>query len=153
MSKSFSDLRLKQVDSRAARWRKLRLDNPPRGGWLRTIREALGMTTAQLASRLGVAQQAIVKFERNEAAGKITLESLSRVAQALGCRVTYAVVPEKSLAAMRRARALAVADSLTRPVAHSMRLEAQGVSDKETRRQRKELTDDLLRGNPRKLWR
>lgn len=111
------------------------------------------MTTAQLASRLGVAQQAIVKFERNEAAGKITLESLSRVAQALGCRVTYAVVPEKPLAAMRRARALAVADSLTRPVAHSMRLEAQGVSDKETRRQRKELTDDLLRGNPRKLWR
>ena len=126
---------------------------PPRGGWLRAIREALGMSTAQIAGRLGVAQQSIVKFERNEAAGKITLQSLERVAKALGCRVTYAVVPEKPLAEIRRERALALADSLIIPVAHSMKLEAQGVSDKETRRQRKELADELLRGSPRKLWR
>lgn len=128
-------------------------DVPPRGGWLRAVREALGMSTAQLAARLGVAQQAIVNFERNEAAGKITLQSLQRVAQALDCRVVYAVVPNKPLAQMRRARALTLADQLVRPVAHSMKLEAQGVSDKETQRQRKELADEILRGSTRKLWR
>lgn len=111
------------------------------------------MTTGQLASRLGVTQQAIANFERNEAAGKIILQSLERVAKALESRVVYAIVPGKPLAEMRRQRALALADTLVRPVAHSMTLEAQGVSDRETRRQRKELADELLRGDPRKLWR
>lgn len=153
MSKSLSDLRLKQADERLTSWRRMRTETSPRGGWLRAIREALGMSAAQVASRLGVAQQAIVKFERNEAAGKITLESLERVAKALGCRVTYAVVPDKPLAEMRRERALALADSLIKPVAHSMKLEAQDVSDKGVRRQRKELAEEFLRGSPRKLWR
>ena len=111
------------------------------------------MSAEQLAKRLGIAQQAVAKLERNEAAGKITLASLERVARALGCRVTYAIVPEKPLAEMRRARALVLADSLIKPVAHTMELEAQGVSEKETRRQRKELADEFLRGSPRKLWR
>lgn len=153
MQKSFSNLRLIQLDTRLAPWRRLDADPAPRGGWLRATREALGVTTAQLARRLGVAPQAIAKFERNEAAGKITLQSLARVAEALGCRVTYAVVSKKPLAEVRRARALALAESLTKPVAHAMKLEAQGVSDKETRRQRKELAEELLRGSPRKLWR
>ncbi|MDP2241503.1 MAG: mobile mystery protein A [Burkholderiales bacterium] len=153
MPKTLSSLQLSQVDQRLAPWRRMANDVPPRGGWLRAIRKALGMSAAQLAGRLGVAQQAIVNFERNEAAGKITLQSLQRVAQALDCRVVYAVVPNKPLVQMRRARAQALADQLVRPVAHSMKLEAQGVSDKETRRQRKELTDEILRGSARKLWR
>lgn len=153
MPKTLSSLLLSQVDQRLAPWRRMANDVPPRGGWLRAIRKALGMSTVQLAGRLGVAQQAIVNFERNEAAGKITLQSLQRVAQALDCRVVYAVVPNKPLAQMRRARALALADQLVRPVAHSMKLEAQGVSDKETQRQRKDLADEILRGSARKLWR
>lgn len=153
MPKTLSSLQLSQVDQRLAPWRRMANDVPPRGGWLRAIRKALGMSTAQLAGRLGVAQQAIANFERNEAAGKITLQSLQRVAQALDCRVVYAVVPNKPLAQMRRARALELADRLVRPVAHSMKLEAQGVSAKETQRQRKELADEILRGSARKLWR
>lgn len=153
MPKSFDNLRLKHADAKLIPWRRLRGEVSPRGGWLRAIREALGMSTSQLANRVGVTQQAIVKFERNEAAGKITLASLERVARALGCRVTYAIVPEKSLAEIRRARAVAVADSLVKPVAHSMKLEAQGVKGAETRRQRKQLVDEFLSGSPRKLWR
>ena len=153
MTKTLSDLRLRQIDAKLSRWRLVSSEAIPKGGWLRAIRQALGMTTGQLAGRLGIAQQAVVKFERNEAAGKITLESLARVAAALECRVTYAVVSRKPLADMRRARARAIADSLTKPVAHSMKLEAQGVNDRETRRQCKELADELLRGNPHKLWR
>ena len=153
MKNSLSNLKLKQMDAKLTNWRKLALDSTPKGGWLRAIRETLGMTTGQLASRLGVAQQAIAKFERNEAAGKITLESLARVAAALDCRVTYAVVPAKPLTEMRRARALVLAEALTKPVTHSMKLEAQGIGDKETRRQREQLAEELLRGSSRKLWR
>ena len=153
MPKTLSSLALSQIDQRLALWRRIADDVPPRGGWLRAIRGALGMSAAQLAGRLGVAQQAIVNFERNEAAGKITLQSLQRVAQALDCRVVYSVVPNKPLAQMRQERALALADQLVRPVAHSMKLEAQGVSDRETQRQRKELAGEILRGSARKLWR
>lgn len=153
MPKALSNLMIEQVDQRLVSWRRMADDTPPRGGWLRVIREALGMSASQLAGRLGVAQQSIANFERNEAAGKITLQSLQRVAQALDCRVVYAVVPNKPLAQMRRERALALADQLVRPVAHSMKLEAQGVSDRETQRQRKALADEILRGSARKLWR
>ena len=153
MPKTSSNLRVKQVDAKLANWRKLLSEPIPKGGWLRLIREALGMTTAQLAKRLGVAQQAIAKFERNEAAGKITLESLVRVAEALGCQLTYAVVSKEPLSEMQRARARALAEALTKPVAHSMKLEAQGVSERAMQRQRNELAEELLRGSPRNLWR
>ena len=41
------------------------LQRPPRG-WVKAIREALGMTTGQLARRLGVSQRAVVLLERSE---------------------------------------------------------------------------------------
>jgi predicted DNA-binding mobile mystery protein A len=127
---------------------------PPPGGWLRTLREALGMTRTQLAARLGITPPSVLDLERSEAERRITLESLDRVANALGCRVVYAVVPKDgSLDEIRERRAGEVADALLQPTGHSMKLEAQGVSERERRRQRKMLIDSLLRGSPRKLWR
>ena len=153
MPKTLSNLMLSQVDNRLTPWREITDREPPRGGWLRAIRTALGISSAHLAGRIGITQQAIANFERSEAEGKITLQSLRRVAEALDCHVVYAVVPNKPLAQMRRERALALADTLIRPVAHSMKLEDQGVSDAETQRQRTELANELLRGSPRQLWR
>lgn len=125
----------------------------PRGGWLRAIREALGMGQAQLGARAGVSRQSVQDFERAEAERRITLESLGRMARAMGCRVVYALVPEKgSLDELRERRADALAEALLQPADHSMRLEAQGVSGRERERQRKLLADALLNGSPRKLW-
>ena len=146
------NLRLRQVDSRLKRWRRFDQESPPKGGWLRTIREALGMTTAQVARRLGVTQQTVAKLEKSEAAGTISLESLARVAAALGCKVAYAVISRQSLQKVRRVRAQQLATALTRKVSHTMKLEAQGVRARELERQRKLLAEELLRGNSRKLW-
>lgn len=127
---------------------------PPPGGWLRTLREALGMTRTQLAARLGITPPSVLDLERSEAERRITLESLDRVANAMGCRVVYAVVPKDgSLDEIRERQAGEVADVLLHPTGHSMKLEAQGVSERERKRQRKMLIDSLLRGSPRKLWR
>lgn len=131
-----------------------RSSSPPRGGWVRTIREALGMTQGQLAARLGIARQSLQGLERAEANRRITLDSLDRLAKAMECRVVYALVPEKgSLDNVRTRRAQALADAMLKPTEHSMKLEAQGVSARESKRQRKLLVDTLLRGSPRKLWR
>ena len=55
---------------------------PPKG-WIRAIRDALGMTRGQLGARLGVKPQSIADLEQSEALGTIRLESLRRVAEAL----------------------------------------------------------------------
>lgn len=126
---------------------------PPRGGWLRSIREALGMTQAQVGMRAGISRQSVQDFERAEADRRITLESLDRMARAIGCRVVYALVPEKgSIDGLRESQAHALAEALLKPTDHSMKLEAQGVTTPELDRQRKLLVDALLNGSPRKLW-
>jgi predicted DNA-binding mobile mystery protein A len=128
--------------------------SPPGGGWVRAIREALGMTQAQLAARLGITRQSLQDLERAEANRRITLDSLDRLAKAMDCRLVYALVPEKgSLDDVRARQAKALADALLKSTEHSMTLEAQGVSARESKRQRELLVDSLLRGSPRKLWR
>jgi predicted DNA-binding mobile mystery protein A len=128
--------------------------SPPGGGWARAIREALGMTQAQLAARVGITRQSLQDLERAEANRRITLDSLDRLAKAMDCRLVYALVPEKgSLDDVRARQARALADAMLKSTEHSMKLEAQGVSARESTRQRELLADELLRGSSRKLWR
>lgn len=125
----------------------------PAGGWVRAIREALGMTQAQLGAQVGISRQSVQDLERAEAERRITLDSLDRLARAMNCRVVCALVPDSgSLDDVRERRANALAEALLKPTEHSMKLEAQGVSASESKRQRKLLVDALLRGSPRKLW-
>ncbi|MFZ1775426.1 MAG: mobile mystery protein A [Rhizobiaceae bacterium] len=123
---------------------------PPPKGWLRAIREALGMSGAQLGLRLGISPQSIDAMERSEATGTIKLETLRRAAEALDCTLVYALVPNQPLETrmQERARALAVRD-LNR-IAHTMKLEDQG-TDGENREAR---IEDYVRNHLRlrDLW-
>lgn len=105
-----------------------RFDVPPKG-WIRAVRDALGMTGVQLAKRLKISPQSVVALEKSEKNGAIKVETLRRAAEALGCTLVYALVPNTSLerAVSDRARKLAMRD-LGR-VAHTMKLEAQGTGD------------------------
>jgi len=142
-----------QLDATLRRFRGLKLTSPPRGGWVRAIREALGMTQEQLGSRAGISRQTVQDLERAEAERRITLESLDRLARAMGCRVVYAIVPEGgTLNGLRRDRASKLAEQLLMRTDHSMKLEAQGVTRSERERQRKLLAEALLHDSPRKLW-
>jgi len=125
----------------------------PRGGWIRAIREALGMTQVQLAARAGVTRQSVQDFEHAEVERRITLESLDRIARAMECRVVYSLVPETgSIDGLRERRAYALAEGLLQSSDHSMKLEAQGVSKTERKRQQKLLAEKFLAGSSRKLW-
>lgn len=141
-----------QLDKRLAILRPLADTAKPSRGWIRAIRETLGMTTRQLAKRMRISQPTLVRLEKSEAAGTITLNSLERAAQALGCRVVYALVPVKPLTETIEQRALALADAELSSVEQTMRLEAQGVSDKAQRKQaRQQLAKDMQRRRAR-LW-
>src|SRR5271168_4978205 len=100
---------IRHLDARFADLRPLAAIHRPPKGWIRAIRDALGMTTAQLARRLGVSQPRIVELEKSEVTGSVTLKTLQRAAEALGCRLVYALVPEKPLAETVRERANHVA--------------------------------------------
>lgn len=120
---------------------------PPPRGWVRAIRDALGMSTRELAARLGVTSSYVSKLEANEASGAITLATLQRAAAALGCRLEYTLVPERPLDEMVMGQARRKARSLLDPVSHSMALEDQGV---EMDAEIEELARDLA--DRRGLW-
>ena len=152
MAQSYTKLKLKQVEELVQPFRRFPRVPPPRGGWVRAIREALGMSAQQLGARVRVTRQTVENLERSEAQGKITLDSLNKLASALGCRVVYALVPEKPLAEIQHDRAREIAEGLMKSASHSMSLEAQSVNEKERRRQGERMIETLLQGNLKKLW-
>lgn len=152
-NRSFNRLQAEQLDEALKGYSPaLAVQRPPRG-WARALRDALGMSAGQLARRVGVSRETIATLERSEARGTITLASLEKLARGLGCRVTYALVPEGgSIEGLRRKRALEVARKDLERVSHSMRLEAQGLAPERERRQLERQVQELLAGNPRRLW-
>lgn len=118
-----------RLDERLSGLKRQDRFRPPPKGWIRAIRDALGMTGVQLAKRLGVRPQTVEAIEKSEASGSIQLSTLRRAAEAMDCTLVYALVPNSSLenAIHQRARKLAIRD--LQRVAHTMRLEAQETGD------------------------
>jgi predicted DNA-binding mobile mystery protein A len=144
---------IRHLDKRFAALRPfMRLSQRPPKGWLRAIRDGLGMTTAQFGKRLSVSQPRIVELEQSEVNGNVTLNTLQRAAEALGCRVVYAIIPERPLAETVRERAELLASRLTSAVAQSMRLEDQEVASKEAAKELQQREVERLLRRPARLW-
>ena len=117
----------------------------PSEGWLRTMRKALGMSGAQLARKRGVTRALISQAESNEVSGSATIKTMQKMAEAMGCRFVYAVLPPKGketedvifVQAMKKARAIA-----ERTDEH-MALEGQSLSNAELENQIKRLAQRL----------
>jgi len=127
----------------------------PRSGWLKAIRGALGMTSRQLGTRVGTTHQVIVRQEERETRGTMTLETLERTARAMGCRLVYAIIPESqygSLEAIVDHRARVLARDLAKDVAHSMKIESQGVDIADTEAQIECLAQELKSKLDPRLW-
>ncbi len=123
---------------------------PPPKGWIKAIREALGMTGAQFAARLKVRPPSVVDLEKSEASGSIQLKTLARVAEALDCRLVYALVPKTSLQGTVDARARKIALRELKRVGHTMKLEDQSVGDAATEARIEAYIREHL--NERDLW-
>lgn len=122
---------------------------PPKG-WVRAIRDALGMSGVQFAKRLGVRPQTVEKIEKSEANGSIQLKTLRHAAEALDCTLVYALVPNTSLEDAVRARARKIAMRDLSRVAHTMKLEAQETVDDNLEARIEAYIRDVLK--ERDLW-
>lgn len=137
------------LDDRFRELRPIMRYKSPVRGWIKAVREAIGMTTAQLAKRLGVKQPSVTAMEQSEAKGTIELATLRRVAEALDCTLVYALIPNKPLETIVRDRARAFARRRREPVEHSMLLEDQKVKAKNAEAR----VDEIVREtNPRLFW-
>jgi predicted DNA-binding mobile mystery protein A len=151
MSVDQSALARKNIEKRLAPLRDERITAPPRG-WTRAIREALGLTTRQLAKRLGVAPSRIPAIEKAESTGATTLKTLREAAEAMNCTLIYAFVPTKPLDEILRDQAARKAAVEISRLDHSMRLENQAMTASDLADERRRMIDDLLTGSLRSLW-
>lgn len=103
----------------------------PSGGWLRAVRQALGLAQAAVAKKAGATQQGYAQFERGETSATLSMGNLQRAAEAMDCELVYFLVP-------RSGRAKSFSDLATQldpnfahlqASEHSMVLEDQGVGD------------------------
>jgi predicted DNA-binding mobile mystery protein A len=152
MQKQFRDLQLQQMDTLLSSWKTAPLGARPKQGWVRAIRESLGMSGAAFARRLAMSHAGVRKLESAEASDAITLASLRKLAQALDCELQYALVPRTSLTQQLQDRATSVARDRLRPIAHSMALENQAVQSPLNALQLERAVKELREGSGRELW-
>lgn len=123
---------------------------PPKG-WIKAIREALGMSGVQFANRLGVSAQTANALEKSEVNTAIKLETLRKAAEALNCTLVYALVPKVSLEDTVNSRTKKIAKQALKSVSHSMKLEDQSVSAQVSDQQIDDYIQNILK--ERDIWR
>ena len=124
----------------------------PKEGWIRSIREALGVPQAALARKLGIAAQSLVDIEKNEQNGTVSLQTLKRVAEALDCEVLYSMVPLRTLEQKVEEQALSAAKQIVERTSLHMSLEDQEPGTKFQETRIKELAEELIRNNDKRIW-
>lgn len=143
----------KQLEKRLAPLRKKEAELAmPTRGWVTAIREALGMTAAQLAQRLGVVPSRINAIQKAEVSGAITIKSMREAAEALNCKFVYALVPVEELDALVEKRARLHAASRLKALDHTMALEDQSVDADDRKSQEEWIIRDMLEKHARRLW-
>ncbi|WP_322072126.1 mobile mystery protein A [Paraburkholderia bannensis] len=146
-------LRLEQIQAALAAYKDLISRRPPQRGWLKAIRESLGLTERQQAARLGITGSSLHKSELAEAEERITLGQLRKLAEGLDCELIYALVPRKPLTQVVEDQARSIALQEVSSVAHTMSLEDQRPAAERLRKQVEQRTAELLRGRWSDLWR
>lgn len=118
-------------------------------GWIKSIREAIGMEGRQLSERMGVSASSgrITRIEKDEVTGALTLRTMDRVAEAMGCRFVYAIVPVegKGFEEMVRNRARVLVEK-------KMAAEGEDAAGPGYELLAQELVEDIVRELSRELW-
>ena|SRR3990167_6743406 len=152
MANRFKRLMREQIQASVMDFFDLTKKPAPKNGWIKTIREALGLSSKVLANKLGCSQANISYMEAREKKKSISLESLEQVAQAMNCKLVYCLVPLEPFDKILEKQARKVAKKQIRLVNHSMKLEQQGLNAKQLKQEEDALIEELLSGNPKNLW-
>ena len=134
------------------RFKPLKSINPPLKGWIRAIRDALGMNVRQFAERLKVDKSRVPRIERDEIEGNVTLKTMRRAAEALDCVFVYCLVPRTSLEDTVRNQAGYIAKQRTKWLSQTMLLEDQKLTTDEESESSNAYIEKLISETPKSLW-
>lgn len=124
----------------------------PKAGWVKTIRETLGMNTRQLGKRCGVSSERIIKIEADEIEGRTTVATLEKAARAMNCKLVYAFVPNSKMIDFIEKTAEDKARIQLAQTSHHMALEDQEISTESMKDQIDILKEEILRNNIKHIW-
>lgn len=124
----------------------------PKRGWIRQMRELLGMTIKALAQQCRLDPSTIVRLEQSEQKHSITLNSLEKLADGLNCDVKYILVPREPIDQYLLRRAEIAARREIAKVTHTMGLEGQQPTEEQVEAQIQDLAAELLHKRSSTLW-
>ena len=124
----------------------------PYKGWIRSIKEALGMNGRQLAERMGVTKQRVSIIEKQELASSVTMNTMKKSAEALNCVFVYCLVPKADLEDIVRDQAKKSALNRLQRASHTMSLEDQELGDHENKEILNSMIERTLQEQPSDLW-
>ncbi|MDD6970130.1 MAG: mobile mystery protein A [Treponema sp.] len=116
-------------------------------GWIKTVREAIGMTVSQLAARLGVTQPRITKMESNE--DNLKLSTMKKAAEAMNCEFVYYFKPRTTFQNLVDEQAQKKAVEVLKTVNENMALENQEIAEDEAV---KDFASDLINTKIKQIW-
>lgn len=120
---------------------------PQPSGWIKTVREAIGMTVSQLATRLGVTQPRITKMESNE--DNLKLSTMKKAAEAMNCEFVYYFKPKTTFQNLVDEQAQKKAAEVLKTVNVNMALENQEIAEDEAV---KDFASDLINTKIKQIW-
>ena len=126
MKPEYRELRRKQLDTLIEMFPHTDQVTRPQRGWLRAIREALGISQQEVATATQIRRESLIGFEKAEASDRITMRNLRRIADAMGCELVYAIVPKSgSIEELAEQRMRSQATKRVLSVERTMALENQ----------------------------
>lgn len=152
INKKLTKTQRKSLDEKLTAFASAKSVIHPKSGWIKAIRESLGMTTAQLAKRMGIQQSGVTLLEQRESLKTVSLEILERAAQSLNCRLVYALVPDESLEKIVDDQAHLAAQEILQNTLHTMALESQTVGQDESSLHLQELKAEIKNKLDHRLW-
>ena len=150
--KKYRKLIRQQLEITLQKFRPLLDISMPPKGWIRAVRDALGMNGRQLADRLNVTRQRAALIEKDELGSSATLKTMRRVAESLDCVFVYALVPRISLKHTLLEQAKRVVKKRLARVSHTMMLENQELSDIDQEQALNDMVKELIETQPSTFW-
>ena len=125
----------------------------PPTGWIKAIRNAIGMSMLQLGKKLSITKQSVQDIERREKDGSITIKALREAAKALDMQLIYGFVPtDGSLEQLIERKATQLATQIVQRTSHTMKLEDQENSKQRIEKAIEERVAIIKNEMPKTLW-
>lgn len=147
--KPLDKLAMKQVKRRLDLLQKAASEAQIRSGWIAYMRQAMTMTLTNLAKATGLSFANIQQIEKREPNGKVTIQTMRKIAHAMNCEFFYAFVPKQDLESYLKEKALEKAKRLVQETDVHMTLEDQKVKQDINERIERIAEDLLIKGD---IW-